>query len=141
MRTGTNFHISLDPADYLSSAYYDQEDNKSLDADVLMFFDKLPQALPLYEAFSNKIFSKLGDVTVKIQKSQISFSNKHNFAFVWLPIRKIKGRPDVYIVVSFGLDHQVNDPRIVEATEPYKNRWTHHVIIQSENEVDEQLME
>lgn len=112
-----------------------------MDADVWMFFDKMPQALPLYEAFVSKLCSELDDVTIRVQKTQISFSNKHNFAFVSLPIRKIKGRPDVYIIVSFGLDHQVVDPRIEVATEPYPNRWTHHVIVQSESEMDEQLMD
>jgi hypothetical protein len=112
-----------------------------LDTDELMFFDKMPQALPLYETFVSKINAEFEDVTIRVQKSQIAFSNKHNFAFVWLPIRKMKGRPDVYIVVSFGLDHRVNDPRIEEATEPYPNRWTHYVIIQSEGEIDGQLMD
>ena len=112
-----------------------------MDTNVLKFFDKMPQAIPLYEAFVNKLCSELKDVTIKVQKSQISFSNNHNFAFVWLPIRKMKGRPDVYIVVSFGLDYQKKDSRIEEATEPYPNRWTHHVIIQCVSDIDQQLME
>ena len=58
-----------------------------------------------------------------------------------LPIRRIKGRPEIYIIVSFGLSYRVDDPRIVEATEPYPNRWTHHVVVQSEREVDGQLIE
>ena len=32
-------------------------------------------------------------------------------------------------------------PRIVESTEPYPGRWTHHVIIQNADEVDEQVKE
>ncbi|AGA68271.1 hypothetical protein Desdi_0744 [Desulfitobacterium dichloroeliminans LMG P-21439] len=112
-----------------------------MDADVLRFFDKMPKALPLYEAFVNKLCSEFDDVTIKVQKTQISFSNTHDFAFVWLPIRKVKGRPDIYIVVSFGLDYQVKDSRIEEVTEPYPKRWTHHVIIQSDSEIDQQLME
>jgi hypothetical protein len=111
-----------------------------VDADTLIFFDKMPQALPLYDAFVGKLCSELDNVTIKVQKTQISFSNRYNFAFVSLPVRKVKGRPDVYIIVSFGLSYRIKDPRIEEATEPYPNRWTHHVIIQSEGEIDEQLM-
>jgi hypothetical protein len=78
---------------------------------------------------------------MEVQKSQIKFSNKHGFAFVWLPIgRKIKGRSGVYIVVTFGLEHRVDDPRIAVSVEPYPNRWTHHVVVQSVDEVDEQLV-
>lgn len=59
------------------------------------FFDKMPQALPLYKMFAEKVLSEYPDVQINIQKSQIAFSNKHQFAFVWLPIRKMKNRPDI----------------------------------------------
>lgn len=94
----------------------------------------------MYEAFAARLHSELDHVTVKIQKTQISFSNKYNFAFVSLPIRKMKGRPDVYMIVSFGLGYRAEDQRIEAATEPYPNRWTHHVIVQKESEIDDQLM-
>jgi Domain of unknown function (DUF5655) len=48
--------------------------------------------------------------------------------------------PDVYIIVSFGLSHRIISPRIVEAVEPYSNRWTHHVILQNPEEVDDEFM-
>ncbi len=111
-----------------------------MDIETSSFFDKMPQALPLYKMFAEKVSAKYPDVQIKIQKSQISFSNKHQFAFVWLPIRKMKNRPDIYIVVSFGLSYRLDSPRIVEATEPYPNRWIHHLIIQTRSEVDTELM-
>lgn len=40
------------------------------------FFDKIPQALPLYKMFAEKVLAEYPDVQIKIQKSQISFSNK-----------------------------------------------------------------
>ena len=110
-------------------------------ADVLRFFDGRLAALPLYEAFAGRVFAELGPVTVKVQKSQISFSNKHNFAFVsFLAVRRKKDRPDTYITVTFGLDHRALSPRIDAASEPYPNRWTHHVLISSEEEIDGELM-
>ena len=104
------------------------------------FFDKMPQALPLYLTFEEMIRVKYPDIKIKIQKSQISISNKHGFAYVWLPIRKMKNRPHVYIVVSFGLPYKLNSSRIVQSTEPYPNRWTHHIIIRDKNEIDSELM-
>lgn len=107
----------------------------------LRFFDGKPQALFLYETFEEKLFSMLGDVTVKVQKTQIAFANRYNFAFVsFLPVRKAKDRPDTYIVVTFGLKHRVESPRIDGAVEPYPNRWTHHVLISQIEEIDEELM-
>ena len=109
--------------------------------DVLCFFDKKPQALPLYEAFEQKVFSEVDGVKVKVQKTQIAFSNKHNFAFVsFLPVRKAKERPEVYIVVTFGLGYRARSPRIDAAVEPYPGRWTHHVLISREAEIDGELM-
>ncbi len=111
-----------------------------MDIETGLFFDKIPQALSLYKVFAEKVLAEYPDVQIKIHKSQISFSNKHQFAFVWLPIRKMKNRPDIYIIVSFGLSYRLDSPRIAETTEPYPNRWTHHLIIQNRSDVDTELM-
>ena len=112
-----------------------------MDQEVLYFFDGKAEALPLYEAFEQKVFSEVDGVKVKVQKTQIAFSNKHNFAFVsFLPVRKAKERPEVYIVVTFGLGYRARSPRIDAAVEPYPGRWTHHVLISGAEEIDEELM-
>lgn len=107
----------------------------------LFFFNEKPAALPLYEAFAHRILAEIENVTIKVQKTQISFSNWHNFAFVsFLPARKAKDRPKTYITVTFGLQHKKESPRIDAASEPYPNRWTHHVLISSVEEIDDELM-
>ena len=112
-----------------------------LNDDLLFFFNEKPAALPLYEAFEQRLLAKIGEVTVKVQKTQISFSNKHNFTFVsLLPVRKAKDRPETYITVSFGLEYRKESPRIDAASEPYPNRWTHHVMISTVEEIDDELM-
>ena len=55
-------------------------------------------------------------------------------------MRKKKDCPEAYIVVTFGLGHKVESPRIDVATEPYPGRWTHHVLIGGPEEVDDELM-
>lgn len=57
-----------------------------------------------------------------------------------MPVRRAKERPNIYIVITFGLGYRVESPRIDVATEPYPNRWTHHVLVASEEELDEELM-
>lgn len=112
-----------------------------MEQDVLCFFDKKPEALPMYEAFEQKIFLEMDGVNVKVQKTQIAFSNRHNFAFVsFLPVRKAKERPAVYIVVTFGLGYRAESPRIDVAVEPYPGRFTHHVLISATEEIDDELM-
>lgn len=109
--------------------------------DTSRFFDGMPQALPLYSAFVKKVCAKFPNIKIKVQKSQIALSNKYGFAYVWLPPRKMKSRPAVYLIISFGLPYRLDSPRIIEAVEPYPNRWTHHVILENPNDIDEEFME
>ena len=54
--------------------------------------------------------------------------------------RKAKERPEVYIVVTFGLGYRARSPRIDAAVEPYPGRFTHHVLVSGTGEVDDELM-
>ena len=109
--------------------------------DVLYFFDGKPEALSLYEAFEKRVFSVADGVKVKVQKTQIAFSNRRQFAFVsFLPVRKAKERPEVYIVVTFGLGYHLESSRVDAVVEPYPGRFTHHVLISETGEIDEELM-
>ena len=112
-----------------------------MDGKALLFFQQDMEALPLYERLESLILDRIPDVQIKVQKSQISFYNRHMFACVsFAKVRKAKERPDHYIVVTFGLDHRLDSPRIDVATEPYPNRWTHDVLISSSGEIDDELM-
>ena len=87
----------------------------------LRFFDSQPDALPLYEMLEARILNEIPDVTIKVQKTQISFYNRHLFACVsFAKVRKAKDRPDVYIVVTIGTQTRIDSPRIDVATEPYR---------------------
>lgn len=110
-------------------------------SDELLFFDKHSEALPIYDVLAGKIVTEIEDVRIKVQKSQISFYNKHLFACVsFARIRKKKECPPSYIVVTFGLDYRLDSKRIEIATEPYPNRWTHHLLLSEPEEVDDELM-
>ena len=111
-----------------------------MNLDILMLFDKVPGTLPLYEELEKRITKGFPNVTVKVKATQVSFYNTHAFAWAWPPFRKREGWPGIYMLVTFGLDHQLVHPRIVESVEPYPNRWTHHVIVQNADEIDDQLM-
>lgn len=113
----------------------------AVSSDELFFFREKPAALPLYEAFVQRLLAQIDEVTIKVQKTQISFSNRHNFAFVsFLPVRRAKERPEPYLTVTFGLRYRKESPRIDAASEPYPNRWTHHLLIASQEEIDDELM-
>ncbi len=110
--------------------------------DILQFFECQPAALPLYEEFERRVLEEIDDVEIRVQKTQISFYNRHLFACVsFAKVRKAKERPPVYLVVTFGLCRKAESPRIDVATEPYPNRWTHHVMLSGLEEIDGELMD
>ena len=111
------------------------------DADVLFFFDGRPLELGLYRTFFDELCRRFPDASVKVQKSQISFSNRHLFAAASLPVRRKKGWPEHCILVTFGLSRRLPSPRIAVAVEPYPNRWTHHVVVAREEEIDGELLD
>lgn len=112
-----------------------------MDQNSLFFFHEHVNALSLYVKLETQILTQIPNVKIKVSKTQISFSNKRGFAFVsFAPVRKAKDRPKTYITVTFGLSHQKFSPRIAVAAEPYPNRWTHHVMVSSPDEIDDELM-
>ena len=112
-----------------------------MNAEILFFFNDHMDALPLYERLEGLILEQIPDAKIKVSKTQISFLNKRGFAFVsFNPCRRAKERPDVWMTVTFGLNYRKNSPRIDVATEPYPNRWTHHVMVGSEEDINAELM-
>ena len=108
--------------------------------EIASFFAKMPEVIPIYEKIEGKILDECEDVMIEIKKTQVTFKSKRGFAYVWLPVRKMKNRPESYLVLSFGLDKRIESPRIVESIEPYRNRWMHHLIMEKPEEIDDELM-
>lgn len=106
----------------------------------LMYFEKMPQMLPVYELLKEKLETKYTDMSIKVTKTQISFRNRYIFAIASLPYRKIKGWPKEYLLISFGLSHCEESPRIAQSAEAYPNRWTHHVVVERPEDIDDELM-
>lgn len=109
--------------------------------DTPFFFRDSPGSLPLYLALEERILSEFPDARVRVQKTQISFSQRRNFAFAsLLPARRKALRPDPFLTVTVGLNRRLDSPRVDAASEPYPGRWTHHIVIGSEEEIDGELM-
>ncbi len=106
-----------------------------------IYFSKKPELRPLFDALAQKISNIYPDTVVKVQKTQISFCGPKPFCWAWIPIRNgIKGRPEQYLIVSFGLNREIIHPRLIDTAQPYPNRWTHHTIISNSDDIDAQLM-
>jgi hypothetical protein len=98
------------------------------------FFNNQAKQISLFLKVEQMIRS-IGEVTVEVKKSQISFGTKVKFAWVWLP-RKWDSRPKNSIVLTFGVARHIENKQIVQAVEPYPGRWTHHIIIQDKTDLN-----
>lgn len=110
------------------------------ETDILRFFSERPVELDLYQALFRMLSASFPAATVKVQKTQISFYGRHLFAAVSLLLRRRKEWPGQGILVTFGLPYRLDAPRIAMATEPYPNRWTHHVVVSEKGQLDGELM-
>ena len=112
-----------------------------MSTEILLFFDQMPAALPLYEAFEQEVLERYPDVKIKVSKSQISFSNRYMFACIsFLRVKKKKELPDPYLVVTLGMPYPLESSRAAVKTEPYPGRWTTHIVIGQREEIDGELL-
>lgn len=112
-----------------------------MNGDTLFFFEGRPAELALYEALEARIFSEIENVRLKVSKSQISFYNRRLFACVsFLRVRRKADLPAHFITLTLGLDRPLQSPRVAAVTEPYPNRWTHHLVLSRKEEIDGELM-
>ena len=105
--------------------------------ETLAFFERDPSALPLYEAFRDALLARHPGAQIKIQKTQISFTDGCGFAFVSHPPRKAPGG----VLVSLGLPARLDSARVFAASEPYPGRWTHHFILRGPEEIDGEFLD
>lgn len=108
--------------------------------EIQAFFGSEPEAFFLYELLEERLVAEWNLLEIRVQKTQITFKNPRSFAAAWLPIRRMKNRPEHYIIVTFSLPTRLDSLRIAESVEVRPGRWTHHVIVSRPEEVNEELM-
>ena len=55
------------------------------------------------------------------------------------PVRRKKDWPEHFLLVTFGLGEPLASPRVAVVVELYPGRFTHHVLVEREEELDEEL--
>ncbi len=111
------------------------------DADTLMFFGRHLDALSLYLTFEELLFDSFPEVNRRVQKTQITFFNRHVFACVsFARVRRKAELPAGYMVITLGLPCPLDSERVAVKTEPYPGRWTHHFVVSAPEELDEEML-
>ena len=110
--------------------------------DTLVFFDRHQAVYPLYDRFQEKLLARFPESRIKVQKSQISYYNRHLYACVsFLKVKKKAELPEDYFVLTLGLSAPLESDRAAAKTEPYPGRWTTHFVIGSPSDLDEELFD
>ncbi len=103
------------------------------------FFDGWPDALAIHRAVARCV-QKTGEHRVKVSKSQIGFYRKRLFAATWIPGRHLGGEV-APLVLSVFLGHRYRSSRWKEIVEPTPGRFTHHMELRTQDDVDDEVEE
>ena len=113
---------------------------EAMQSDELLFFQGREEALPLYLRL-RELLQSCEPVEIAVKKTQISLIRRRMFGAVsFTPVRRAKDRPAAWLTLTIGLGHRLDSPRIDAAVEPYPGRWTHHLMIGSAEELDEEVL-
>ena len=113
-----------------------------LTLDERAFFDGHRSALPLYEALREAILRIRPQALMEVKRTQISFFDRRMFAAVsFAAVRRAALRPPVSLTLTIGLARRLEASRVDQAVEPRPGRWTHHLMLGSVSEIDEELTE
>ncbi|TAJ18127.1 MAG: hypothetical protein EPO65_09610 [Dehalococcoidia bacterium] len=98
------------------------------------FFDGRPDAAALFDVVRAAI-QQHGRARMRVTKSQIAFSRRRGFAWVWTPDRYLRGET-APLVISVALSRRDRSPRWKQVVEPTPGRWMHHLEVRAADEID-----
>lgn len=98
-------------------------------------------ALALYNAFEKALLARRPETDIVVQKTQVTFRNRHVFAAAWPTPGRVaaKRRPAVSVGITLGLARPLDSPRAFQIVEPYPGRFTNHLLIAEPGDIDAQL--
>ncbi len=101
------------------------------------FFAGYEQSRRLYTRLK-AVINGLGQVEIKITKSQIAFYHRRAFAWAWIPARYLP-HATAPLVLSLSLHRRDPSPRWKEIVEPAAGRFMHHLELYSGEQLDAEL--
>ena len=101
------------------------------------FFSGYPPSKRLFDTVYREVES-LGEMSIRVTKSQIAFRRKRNFAMVWLPGQYLRGKT-APLVLTIALRRRDTSPRWKEIVEPVPGRFTHHLELHHTTDIDDEV--
>lgn len=112
----------------------------SITQDAAVFFERHKDVYPFFELFEGELLARFPGTRVKVQKSQISYYNRHLFACVsFMRVKRRAELPGDHFVLTLGLPAPLESGRVAAKTESYPGRWTTHFVISDPSDLDEEM--
>lgn len=105
---------------------------------ITAFFHGREAALELFQML-RKVIEKNCSPKITVSKTQIAFGEDYKYLWVWLRQMWIHKRPENSITLSVVTGEKLTNKRIVESVQPKKGYWTHHILIDNKNEIDQEV--
>jgi len=99
-------------------------------------FDGFPEGLAIFRRVQQAV-SAIGEASVAVTRSQVTFRRRKAFAFVWRPGQYVSS--GVPAVLSIAMPHEVTSNRFKEIAHPTPTVWMHHLELRDVSEVDDQV--
>jgi hypothetical protein len=101
------------------------------------YFVGFERSRSIFEAL-RQVVDGIGPNEMRVSKSQVAFRRRTSFAYAWTPARYLRGG-DVPLVLTVGLRRRDDSPRWKQVVEPVPGRYTHHLELRSESEIDDEV--
>ncbi len=99
------------------------------------FFAGQEEPRRIFDALSAAVEAVV-PVEVRVTKSQVAFRRRRAFAWAWVPGKYLGGRRLAPLVLTVALRRRDSSPRWKEIVEPRPGRFTHHLELRSEADID-----
>jgi hypothetical protein len=101
------------------------------------FFKGHPLGVAAYTRVRS-LLEAVGDVEVRVTKSQLALRRRRGFAYLWMPGRYLKN-PDAEVVLSIVLQRHEHSRRFKEVAHPSPGLWIHHLELGGLDEIDDEV--
>ena len=105
------------------------------------FFRGNENAVSCFAKLQRAMSERYPAVEMRVQKTQITFSNRRVYACVsFLRVKRKAELPGSWFILSLGLPYALESPRVAAKVEPYPGRWTTHIVLSDPSELDAELL-
>jgi hypothetical protein len=101
------------------------------------FFFGFDESRQIFDHLQREI-EALGGSKLSVSRSQVTFMRRKKFIWIWIPNRYLIGKY-APLVLSFSFRFHQNSRRWEQIVEPYPGRFTHHMELNSQSEIDDEV--